>query len=380
MIGSPLVLWLSVLMLVYTYAGYPLLLWMLSKRHAAHQAAAGCDLSISIVVVAFNEAERIVGRIDNLLALDYPKDKMEIVIASDGSTDETVDRVVGYVDKGVKVVEFGARRGKPGVLNDILPGLSSDIVVLMDVRQRINRGALRALVEHFADSQVGAVGGELILEQEGSEVGDGVGFYWRYETFIRAQESLYKSMVSVAGALYAIRTKLFEPIPEGTILDDVLIPLKIASKGYRVVYEPEAHAVDRIPTRAEVEFARKVRTIGGNFQLLFLEPWLLNPFVNRLWFQTVSHKFCRLFGPACLVGAFVANCALLDVPVYRITMGAQVAFYGVAVAGYCLRHRKGGVRAFNVAYSFCLLNLATLVAFFRFVTGSQRVTWEKKTI
>jgi len=371
--------WVSVLLVGYTYLGYPALMGAWAALRSRPPRSLGGKPMVSVVIVAHNEAMRIAGRLENLLALDYPRDRLEVLLASDGSTDGTPERARAYVQAGVRVISFETRRGKSAVLNDLVGKARGEIVVLADARQRFETGALRALVGPFANPQVGAVSGELILTEnaEGTAVGEGVGFYWRYEKFIRRSESRVDSAVGATGAIYAIRRDLFEPIPEDTILDDVLIPMRIARRGYRVLFEPRARAFDRAAATAGEEFGRKVRTIAGNFQLFAREVWLLNPFRNRLWLQTVSHKGLRLLSPLFLIAAFWANLLLADAPFYRWTLVGQIIFYGAALAGYARRDARRKFPLLIVPYVLCLLSWATVVAFLRFLTGRQRVTWEK---
>jgi cellulose synthase/poly-beta-1,6-N-acetylglucosamine synthase-like glycosyltransferase len=333
-------------------------------------------------VVAHNEAPRIKTRIDNLLALDYPRDRLEIVIASDGSTDGTPECAYAYTSQGVTVIPFEKRRGKPAVLNEVVPRARGEIVVFADVRQRFSVSALRGLTKVFADPAVGGVSGELLLSpnaggEEASGIGEGVGFYWRYEKFIRRNESRVDSTVGATGAIYAIRKGLFEPIPDDTLLDDVLIPMRIVRRGYRVLFAPEVWAYDRMTVTTREEVTRKVRTIAGNFQLLTRERWLLTPFRNRLWLQTLSHKALRLLSPVLLLLVFGVNLLLLDRTLFRWTLAAQVLFYGIALGGFMVRNRRAKVRLLTVPYVFCLLNWVTVVAFLRFLRSRQQVTWEK---
>jgi len=331
------------------------------------------------VVVAHNEADRIGARIENLLAQDYPAECLEIVIGSDGSTDATVQRARAFASSNVVVRAFSARRGKPAVLNAIVPSAGGEIIVFADARQRFHRQTLRALLENFADPEVGAVSGSLILTTDPSATAsDGAGFYWKYETFIRSMESRGGSMVGATGAIYAIRRDLFEPIPDDTILDDVLIPLQISRAGYRVVFEPAARAYD-VAASSGCEFARKARTIAGNFQLFARELWLFNPRRNPLWFETLSHKALRLSIPVLHVGLIAANLALLEWWVYRWTLLGQAAFYGAALAGFARGDERRGA-LLTVPYAMCLLGWATVVGFFRFMTGRQQVTWERVPI
>lgn len=374
------VFWAAALMLGYTYAGYPLVVWMWARLRGQDVVTGhvGDELPfVTILVVAHNEESRIAARVENLLGLDYPADRLDIVIASDASTDQTVARACDYIDRGVRVVEFRAHQGKPAVLNELIPRLEGEIVALMDVRQRIEKGALRALVENFHDPRTGVVSGELLLDElpQGSEVG-GVGFYWRYEKFIRQREALIDSSVGATGAIYAIRRRLFRCIPADTLLDDVMIPMQIARQGYRIVFEPRARAHDHVAATASAEFTRKVRTIAGNYQLLFRHPWLLHPFRNRLWFQTLSHKFCRLLCPLCLVLVLMANLMLVSLPFYQMMLVVQILFYAAALlVGYSKKFSRS--RAFGVPYAFCLLNWATVMGLVRYARGQQKVTWQK---
>ena len=378
MLFAQFIFWISVLALAYIYFGYPILIWALSSDSAPK--ATSCKLSgtVSVVVVAHNEGARIGQRIENLLALDYPSSLLDIVIASDGSTDDTVNQASRYKDRGVRVVEFGKNRGKPAVLNDLIPSLKSEIVVFADARQTVPPESLQTLLANFSNPKVGVVSGELILESDpNGHVGEGVGFYWRYEKFIRHCESSVDSMIGATGAYYAIRRRLYQNIPEETILDDVLIPMQIARQGYRVVQEGGAVAYDKIFNTSNAEFSRKVRTIAGNFQLFSLAPWLLNPAANRLWFQTVSHKLSRLLSPLFLVTTLVSSYWLLDLALYQLFFAAQLLFYSAAAFGYLLRSDATKGPLLNVPYAFCLLNWATVVGSLRYFSGRQHVTWKK---
>lgn len=371
--------WTSVLLIGYAGLGYPLLIRAWAALRPGRRAPRGGRLPpVSILVVAHDEGARITARIEGLLALDYPKDRLEIVLASDGSTDDTVARARAFQGAGVRVVAFAERRGKAAVLDDLVPLCRGDIVVLADARQRFDARALEALALPFADPAVGAVGGQLILtgRPEESSLGRGIGLYWLYETSIRASEGRVDSTVGATGAIYAIRRDLFEPIPADTILDDVLIPMRIARRGYRVVFEAGARAYDRPAAAPREEFVRKVRTIAGNFQLFARERWLLDPRRNRLWLQTVSHKGIRLLGPVLLATILASNLLLAGRPFYAWTLVAQGLFYAAALGGALAGAGRGGA-LLVVPYAVCLLNWATTVALFRALARRQRVTWER---
>lgn len=387
MIALHIMFWVSALVLGYTYVGYPLLIRVWARLHGRPHDRKAMSPLVSLLVVAHNEAPRIRRRIENLLALDYEAERLEIVIASDGSSDATVALADTFRTAGVRVVAFDAHRGKPAVLNDVIPQLLGEIVVLMDVRQSIEKNAIRALVDNFADAGVGAVSGELVLTGgegcHGANVGatdgsmEGVGFYWRYEKFIRLSESRVDSTVGATGALYAMRRELFEPIPADTILDDVLIPMQIVRRGFRVLFESGALASEPLSDNPGVEFRRKARTIAGNFQLLVQHPWLLNPLANRLWLQTVSHKLFRLLCPACLMLVLIANLMLLEFLLYQVAFLLQVLFYSAAAAAQLAPQVARKTALLSVPHAFCLLNWSTVAGFGRFIRGRQQVTWAR---
>jgi poly-beta-1,6-N-acetyl-D-glucosamine synthase len=406
-----LLFWVALALLVYVYFGYPLIAWLRRRACPRPVARAPIEPHITVVVVACNEGHRIARRLDNLLASDYPRERLAIIVGSDGSTDDTVGIASQYQHRGVTVRNFGQRRGKPAVLNELIASAEGEIVVLADARQRFEPSAIRALAANFADAEVGAVSGELHLRKRSgtSPSGEGTGFYWKYEKFIRANESWSGSTVGATGAIYAIRRHLFEPIAPDTILDDVLIPMQIVRKGYRVLFEADARAHDLIAMNPREDFIRKARTIAGTFQLFARHPWMLNPLRCRVWFEAWSHKALRLAIPVLHLAVLAANVALVDLVFYRVLLAGQAAFYAAALMGHVQGRparsrrarierrriaradagrrttvdRRRAVRApkrspvFSVPYTMCLLGWATVVGFARIVARRQRVTWER---
>jgi cellulose synthase/poly-beta-1,6-N-acetylglucosamine synthase-like glycosyltransferase len=373
--------WGSILLLLYSYAGYPALIAAWARLRPRPVLKSPILPAVTVLVVAHDEEAIVAARIANLLALDYPRDLLQILFASDGSTDATVERAkAAAVRRGIEVIAFAQRRGKPAVLNDVVRRASGEILVLADARQRFEPSCLRALVAAFADPAVGAVSGDLVWNTEGegeTAVARGVGAYRRYESRVRLWESRVDSSIGTTGAIYAVRRSLFPWIRPDTILDDVLIPMKIMKAGRRVLFDPAIRAYDRAPATAREEFQRKARTLAGNFQLFSRETWMLVPGRNRLWLQTISHKVLRLLGPALLVMALVANLALLERTGFRWMLLAQAAFYGAAAVGAIGRSRRKPSPLFSLPYAFCLANAAALVGAIRFLGRRQQVTWER---
>lgn len=361
--------WSSLGLVLYTYAGYPLLIGTLARLRPRRSRAADIEPTVSVVLAVHNEEASIATKLDNLLGLRYPADKLQVVVVSDASTDATEAIVARHADRHprrVVLVRLESKSGKAEALNRGMERASGEVVVFCDARQRVEPDALRALVPHFADPTVGAVSGELQLAGE-----RGPGVYWRYEKLIRAAEGRVDSVVGATGALYAIRRHLFQEIPAGTLLDDVYTPMQIVLQGYRVLFEPGARVHDQ-EAELKGEFSRKARTLAGNFQLVRLLPRLLNPLRNRLFVQFVSHKLLRLACPFALATLFASNVVLVGTgapgwPLYVATLVGQLAAYGLAIKGAVEGEQAG--RAARVSHTFVVLNLAAVEGLRRFVRG-----------
>jgi cellulose synthase/poly-beta-1,6-N-acetylglucosamine synthase-like glycosyltransferase len=362
--------WVSAALVVYVYAGYPVLLAMwariAARRHRLQLPDCPPEPGVSIVIAARNEAGRLPGRIRNLLLLDYPADRRQIIVVSDGSTDDT-EAALAPFGADVDLVCIPPQ-GKAGALNAGVARARFEVLVFADARQSFTDNTLRALTAPMADPHVGCVTGELILgceaagrrsgadrradtglpiaaverreapERRGhlsSTVADAVGAYWRYEKTLRQLESSVGSVLGATGAIYALRRALWRPLPEGTLLDDVLAPMRAVLAGRRIVFEPAARAYDSTAADSTAEARRKLRTLAGNFQILWLEPRLLVPFVNPVWLQYMSHKVGRLIVPYGLLGVMTASIALSGVH----------PFYAAALAGQCLFYLLGGYGA-----------------------------------
>jgi cellulose synthase/poly-beta-1,6-N-acetylglucosamine synthase-like glycosyltransferase len=349
------IFWVSVVLIVYVYAGYPLLLaaWARLVRRRP-QTAAGVSSwpSISIVLAARNEGRRLPERIANLLQVAYPGPR-EVIVVSDGSTDDTA-AAVESCGSGVRLIEIAAG-GKPLALNAGVAAARGQVIVFADARQQFAPDALLRLVANFTDPQVGGVTGQLVLDVEESAghptpsappestVGDGVGLYWTYEKLLRRNESLVWSTLGATGAIYAMRRHLWRPLPADALLDDVLAPMRVVLAGSRIVFEERARAFDRASADSATEWRRKVRTLAGNYQILVQEPRLLLPIANPVWLQYLSHKVGRLLVPWALVAAFGSSALLMfDGWFYGLAFAVQVAFYTLAAYGGWSEHRARG--------------------------------------
>jgi cellulose synthase/poly-beta-1,6-N-acetylglucosamine synthase-like glycosyltransferase len=284
-------------------------------------------------------------RLRNLLGLDYPREKVQIIVSLDGSTDGTENVVKRY--PAIQLVH-ARQRGKAAAINTAMAHAKGEVIVFADARQTFDSQTLRELAANFADPRIGAVTGELILaDHPDVEAGRPLGTYWRYEKVIRALESELHSVVGVTGAIYAIRRELFEVLPEDLILDDVMAPMRIVLGGRRVVFDSAAKAFDTVTCCANAEYNRKVRTLAGNYQLLVRMPALLNPFRNPIFWQLVSHKVTRLFAPYAMAALFVSNALLVDTPVYGVIFAAQSLCYSCALLGYAETRREVGEPLFD---------------------------------
>jgi poly-beta-1,6-N-acetyl-D-glucosamine synthase len=408
------IFWIAAAWVGYSYLGYPLWLWMRSRwsprpvRRSSGQTQSSGQTSgrtlgsaapaVSAVMVVRNEEGVIARKLENLLALDYPQEKLEVVVVSDGSSDSTPAILTSYTRDSMRLTAQGNIRvrtllkpvsqGKASGLNDAIKLANGEVLLFTDARQHIESGALRRLIENFADPDVGAASGELMLgDPVSGETGKGMGLYWRIEKKIRELESASGSVVGATGAIYCVRRCLLETsldasletslristssLPVGTILDDVLLPMQIVRQGSRVIFDARARAWDAPDLGEGREFSRKVRTLSGNYQLLQIAPWLLTS-QNPIRFEFVSHKLSRLAVPFALLALLIAS-AFLPQPFYRAALGAQLAFYALSLIALVGIKIGPLSRVADPARTFVVLNSAAMVAFLNFVTGRKAV-------
>ncbi len=330
---------------------------------------------MSILIAAHNEEAVIAERLRNALAVDYPADRLEVVVASDGCTDRTTAIVGACSDPRVRLLHSPLRRGKARVLNAALKALRGEIVLLTDANTFIESNALRQIVPWFADSATGVVCGRLVLT-DGASGANSDGLYWRYETFMKECEGRLGALLGANGAIYAIRRSEFSGINGGTIVDDLVIPLVMHLRtGCRIVYDPSAVAREETAPSLTTEFRRRARIGAGGFHSLSLVGGIARPRHGWLAFSFISHKLLRWLCPFWMLGALATNAMLADDPFYRLLLAAQLLGYGLSALGW--HHRTHGWRVVRLSTMFTTMNAALLVGFWMWASGTQTGVWQR---
>ena len=380
--------WISVGLLVYSYLAYPILLFALAglaqmkrdwrylfTRSERRQRREELPM-VSLVIAAYNEEEVIQKKLDNSLELDYPREKLQIIVGSDGSTDRTNEIVASYADRGVTLINYTDRGGKTNVLNRTIPDVEGELVVLSDANTFYQPETIKHLIRHFTNPKVGCVCGELrLLCPENDQ--DAEAMYWKIEVMTKFLENKMGWMMSANGAIYAIRKKLFRPLKSHLIADDLLIGVNVKKQGYGFVYDPEAVAYEYTPGDAKEEFRRRIRVAAGSFQSIpYLIP-LMNPLKGGAGFAFFSHYILRWFGPFLILSQFLANMALIQDPAYLSLFAAQCVFFIGTFAGYFYTRQGLPTRFVHILYYFIAMNIAQFQGLIRCITRTQRVTWNR---
>ncbi len=383
---------------LYTYIGYGIVITLLVslRRFIKPTPTFSGDNSytpeVTLIMAAYNEMSCLPAKLTNSKALDYPADKLNLLFVTEGSTDGStayLELLRDLGDQQIDVLGGHERAGKVAAMNRAMQHVKTPVVVFSDANTQLNAQAIRNLVRHFQDDGVGAVAGEKRIEVLDSEAaaGSGEGLYWKYESYLKRKDAQLHTVVGAAGELFAVRTSLYEAVEPDTLLDDFIISLRIAGKGYRVQYEPDAYALERPSFSIEEEKKRKVRIAAGGFQSIVRLSYLLNIFrYGWLTFQYVSHRVLRwAVTPFCLPLIWLANLALL-LPVqplnsvygfWLVLFTGQCLFYAAAYAGYRLEHQKLRVKALFVPFYFTFMNVCAILGFFRYWKGNTSGMWEK---
>lgn len=372
-----LAFWILLALAVYVYAGYPLLLLALrSLRGVRPIATADVEPPVTLVISAYNEEAVIGAKLDNSLALDYPRNLLQVVVVSDACEDRTDEIVRSFAGRGIELLAMPERGGKTHGLNAAVAMARGDIVVFSDANAMYGRDVIRMLARNFADPEVGAAVGESTYVDPEVESERSEGLYWRYETAIKRLESAIGSVVGGDGAIYAVRRSLYQPMRPDA-LSDFVNPLQVVRGGHRCVYEPAARSYERAADDFSKEFRRKVRIVNRAWRALFRLRELLNPLRHGLFaVQLVSHKLLRWLVPVLLVALFGATVAVAGKGgIYAFALAGQVAFYALAGFGYLLRRRPSMPSLLSIPFYFCLVNVASAVGILDAFRGKTYTTW-----
>jgi len=376
--------WLSILLVFYSYLGYGFLLYFLVKIKRlikpSIQITERYFPNMTLMIAAYNEENYIKEKIENSLNLEYPKDKIQYLFVTDGSDDKTPEIVKDYPE--IKLMHKPERQGKIMAVERAMGEVDGEIVVFTDANTLLNKDALMNIARHFTNEKVGVVSGEKrILNREADEAaGAGEGFYWKYESKLKKWDDELYSVMGAAGELFAIRTKLFEPIPKDSLIEDFYMSFKIVQKGYKIAYEPDAYALEEPSASVKEELKRKVRIAAGGIQSIMRLKELLNPFkYGIITFQYISHRVLRwTLAPLALPVIFITNAFLLDMGwLYQYIFASQILFYLSALTGYILEKKQVRLKLLFIPYYFCMMNYAVYAGFIRYMKGSQSVLWEK---
>jgi cellulose synthase/poly-beta-1,6-N-acetylglucosamine synthase-like glycosyltransferase len=376
-----LIFWLAWAEVLFAYVGYPLLLAAYARLFGQGVCEDVEELGddelprVAMVVAAYNEASVIGDKLANTWRINYPADRFQLYVGSDGSADGTAEILKGCDDPRLKAFPFTERRGKMAVLNDLMRQVDADIVVMSDANTMYAPDAVRKLVKYYKDPNVGCVSGELLLEQEGGVSGEGL--YWKYEGWIKRTESRFGFLIGCNGGIYSLRKKLYDPLPASTIVDDFVVTLRILEKGYLVRFEPEAKAYEPPCPSSRAEMVRKIRIGAGDFQAMGLARALLHPQFGLRAFGFWGHKVLRWCASLFIAAAFLANLGLLDRPFYLALFLLQLVGALVALCAYHVRPGQQLPRWTRPISYFYLMNYALFCGFWRFVFRTQRVTWDR---
>jgi cellulose synthase/poly-beta-1,6-N-acetylglucosamine synthase-like glycosyltransferase len=374
------IVWLAIAFLVYAYGGFALVVAAAGLWLRRRVRKLPITPSVTVIIAAYNEENVIAERLENALAFDYPRDRLQILVASDGSTDRTEEIVASYAARRVLLLAL-PRRGKIRTLNAAVARATGKILVFTDANIMCRPGTLRALVANFADPTVGGVAGHTTYTLDSSSESSSYGerLYWRYDTWLKTLESQTGSIVSAHGGLHAIRRVLFRPVPDGAVTDDFAISTGVIAQGYRLVFEPGALASEVAVPQAQREFRRRVRLMTRGLRSLFLRRRLLNPRKHGFYAVVLaSHKLARRLVPFALVILAVASIAAWPHgPIYRAAVLGQALFYGTALVGFLLRRsRAGRLKPLYIPFYYCLANAACLVAWVHALRGRRIEVWQ----
>ncbi|TCC97258.1 glycosyltransferase family 2 protein [Pedobacter hiemivivus] len=379
--------WICLSLVAYTFIGYGFLLSILVKIKRLFAKpfnfATNVNLpSVTLVIAAYNEEDLIDEKITNSLQLNYPKDKIKIMFVTDGSTDRTPDKV--RVHPEIILLHQDLRAGKMAAIKRAIPFVTSEVIVFTDANTFLNEDAILELVKHYQNPKVGAVAGEkrILVAEKADASSAGEGFYWKYESLLKKLDYELYSNVGAAGELFSIRTALYQPVESDTIIDDHMIAMRIAEKGYIIAYEANAYAMETASENTSEELKRKIRIAAGGIQSILRLKRAANPFYYPVFtFQYISHRVLRwTITPFLLIIVFILNALIAyrtQILFYQILFALQASFYALSLLGLYFEQRNIRIKALFIPYYFCVMNYAVIAGIFRYFRKNQSAAWEK---
>lgn len=383
--------WVLLFIIVYTYIGYGILLFIIIKIRRFFKIGkkesinATYEPEVTLFIAAYNEKDYVKAKMENTLSLEYPKEKLNIIWVTDGSDDGTPDLLKGYPNTTVHHLD--ARNGKIGAMNRGMEFVKTPIVIFSDANTNLGKESIRRIVNLFSSPKVGCVSGEKRIIDKESDVasGAGEGLYWKYESTLKKWDAELYSVVGAAGELFAIRTELYRHVEKDTILDDFIISLRVAQDGYTIQYDPEAYAIETASANVKEELKRKIRISAGGIQSIVRLSSLLNIFkYGTLSFQYISHRVLRWsLTPLCLVllipvsAILAVNDGIMSIKFYAIFFWLHMLFYAAALVGWFLENKETRIKILFIPYYFFIMNLSVVLGFFRYMKNSQSVNWER---
>jgi len=369
--------WINAFLIFYTYAGYSLVVLILARFFNHTVKKSDKYPRVTFLITAYNEEKNIAQKLHSTLSSDYPADRLEIIVASDGSIDGT-DRIVkDFAERGVRLIRVEGRVGKTETQNRAVKMATGDVIIFSDATTVYERDAIRKIVRNYADPAVGAVSGRYeYYNPTNASIGIGTILFWKYENLIKRSQTRIKTITGCCGCIYSVRRNLYTPLPPD-IISDLVEPLKILEKGYRIVFEPEAIAHEETTEKTKEEFQMRVRVISRGMRGLLYMKILFNPLKHGfVAFQLISHKLFRWLVPVFMILLFASNALLIGKPFYAGTFLLQVIFYGMALAGWIGERFHWKLKLFSIPLYFFTVNIASIISLFKTIKGYKAVTWE----
>ena len=380
--------WISLFIIFYTFLGYGVLLYFivkikrLFKNPFIFNAYAPLP-TVTLLIAAFNEEDLIKDKVKNCLALDYPKEKIQIIFITDGSSDKTPELIAAF--QGIELLHENLRAGKMAAIKRAIPYIKGEVTVFTDANTFLNTLAIKELIKHYQNPKVGAVAGEkrIMVDQQADASAAGEGFYWKYESALKKWDYELYSNVGAAGELFSIRTNLYQPVESDTIIDDHMIAMRIAEKGYLIAYEPAAYAMETASADSKEELKRKVRIAAGGIQSILRLKKSANPFYNPiLTFQYISHRVLRwAITPWLMLLVLILNIIICiqnpQLWLYQFILLGQILFYMASILGYLSESKKIKIKALFIPFYFSMMNYAAMAGAIRYFKGKQSAAWEK---